>query len=122
MSGKRFGIVAGLVVIALAALTFAVVGCGSSSSPPSSSPSASSSSTAADQAHAQAALASLSALPTFKAAGPAFDAKTLMAGKSILSIPGTGTDPFYVQMNNGMKPTPPRQSAISSRCGTTRAS
>lgn len=102
MSGKRFGIVAGLVVIALAALTFAVVGCGSSSSPPSSSPSASSSSTAADQAHAQAALASLSALPTFKAPGPAFDAKTLMAGKSILSIPGTGTDPFYVQMNKGM--------------------
>ena len=26
-----------------------------------------------------------------------------MTGKSILSIPGTGSDPFYVQMDKGMK-------------------
>jgi ribose transport system substrate-binding protein len=26
-----------------------------------------------------------------------------MSGNSIMSIPGTGTDPFYVQINNGMK-------------------
>ena len=42
-------------------------------------------------------------MPTFEPAGPPFDAKAVMAGKSILSIPGTGSDPFYVQMNKGMK-------------------
>ena len=103
MSRKRFGVVVGLLLIALVALTFAAIGCGSSSSTSSSSPSAAASTAGADQAHAQAALAPLSAVPMFKAAGPAFDAKSVMAGKSILSIPGTGTDPFYVQMNKGMK-------------------
>ena len=103
MSRKRFGVIVGLLLIALVALTFAAIGCGSSSSTSSSSPSAAASMGGADQAHAQAALAPLSAVPTFKAPGPSFDAKSVMAGKSILSIPGTGTDPFYVQMNKGMK-------------------
>ncbi len=103
MNRKRFGVVAGLLLIALVALTFAAIGCGSSTSTSSSPPSASASTGGADQAHAQAALAPLSAVPTFNAPGPSFDAKSVMAGKSILSIPGTGTDPFYVQMNKGMK-------------------
>jgi ribose transport system substrate-binding protein len=45
----------------------------------------------------------MDAVPTFTAPGPAFNAKKAMAGKSILSIPGSGTDPFYVQIENGMK-------------------
>ena len=46
----------------------------------------------------------MTAVPTFVAPpGGPFDAKKVMAGKSIMSIPGTGTDPFYVQMENGMK-------------------
>jgi ribose transport system substrate-binding protein len=104
MSRKRFGTLA-VLMTALVVLALVAMGCGSSSSSSSStspSASASSSSTAADQAHAQQALAPLSAVPTFVAAGPAFNAKKVMAGKSILSIPGTGTDPFYVQMNKGM--------------------
>ena len=103
MNSKRFGIVALMVMVGLMIVAFAAVGCGSSSSSSSTSPAASSSAASgADQAHAQAALAPLSALPTFEAPGPAFDAKAVMAGKSIESIPGTGTDPFYVQMNKGM--------------------
>ena len=42
-------------------------------------------------------------VPTFAAPREPFDAKSVMAGKSVMSIPGTGTDPFYVQMENGMK-------------------
>ena len=101
MKSRRFAIMAGLLAIALAVLTFAVMGCGGSSTGTSAS-SSSSASTGANVAHAQAALAPLSAVPVFKAPGPAFDAKSVMSGKSILSIPGTGTDPFYVQMNKGM--------------------
>ena len=51
----------------------------------------------------QAALAGLSNVPKWKAPGPAFNAKAVMAGKSILSIPGSDTDPFYVQIENGMR-------------------
>jgi ribose transport system substrate-binding protein len=103
MSRKRFGTLAVLLAV-LVVTALVAAGCGSSSPSSSTSPSASgsASSTAANQAHAQQALAPLSAVPTFVAAGPAFDAKKVMAGKSILSIPGTGTDPFYVQMNKGM--------------------
>src|SRR5690606_28358805 len=40
-------------------------------------------------ATAQANLDKYTAIPEFIAAGPAFDAKTCMAGKKILSIPGS---------------------------------
>lgn len=104
MNSKKFGLWAVVLLIALVVVAFAAVGCGSSSSDSSSSPTAAASTGGgADQAHAQAALEGLDAVPTFEAPGPAFDAKSVMTGKSILSIPGTGTDPFYVQMNKGMK-------------------
>ena len=106
MSHKRSAKLVALLVVALVLLASAlvVIGCGSSSSSSSTSPSASASSgaQATNQAAAAAAYAGMSAVPTFKAPGPAFDAKAAMAGKSILSIPGTGTDPFYVQMEKGM--------------------
>ena len=73
-----------------------------------------------DQAHAQANLDGLEAIPEWESNGEPFDAKAVMAGKSILSIPGTGSDPFYQEVNRGM-PTPPRPWATSSRCGTIRA-
>ena len=55
-----------------------------------------------DQAHAQANLDGLEQVPTWIATGEPFDAKEIMAGKSILSIPGTGSDPFYQNVNQGM--------------------
>ena len=109
MSRRGYGRLALLLAGALAMLALVVVvaSCGSSPSPSTSpTPASSTSATAAggaDVAHATAALAGLDAVPTFKPAGAPFDAKAVMAGKSILSIPGTGTDPFYVQMNAGMK-------------------
>jgi ribose transport system substrate-binding protein len=109
MSHKRSAKLVALLVVALVLLAsaFVVIGCGSSSSSSSTSPAASASSGGAqttNQAAAAAAYAGMTAVPTFVAPpGGAFDAKKVMAGKSILSIPGTGTDPFYVQMENGMK-------------------
>jgi ribose transport system substrate-binding protein len=68
------------------------------------SPMASASTTraAANVAHAKAALAGLSNVPKWKAPGPAFNAKAVMKGKSILSIPGAESDPFYGQIETGM--------------------
>ncbi len=103
MKSKRLSMLAAVLVIGLLVVGAAAIGCGSSSPSSSTSPSAGASTGGADQAHAQAQLQGLDAVPTFKAPGPSFDAKSVMAGKSILSIPGTGTDPFYVQMNKGMK-------------------
>jgi ribose transport system substrate-binding protein len=104
MNTRRFGTFAIVLLVGLLVVAFAAIGCGGSSDD-AASPAASGSATTggADQAHAQEQLAPLSAMPTFEPAGPAFDAKTVMAGKSIQSIPGTGSDPFYVQMNKGMK-------------------
>ena len=57
----------------------------------------------ADQAHAQRQLTGLSAVPTFVPAGPAFDARKVMTGKSILSIPGPSNDPWYAHVLEGMQ-------------------
>ena len=57
----------------------------------------------ADQSHALAQLAPLYAVPKFVAPGPAFDAKKVMAGKSILSIPGPTSNPWYTQGLTAMK-------------------
>jgi ribose transport system substrate-binding protein len=110
MSRRGYAKLALIVVGALAMMALVIVaGCGSStSSSPSPTATASESASAstgtgADVAHATQALTGLDAVPTFKPAGDPFDAKKVMAGKAILSVPGTGTDPFYVQMNAGMK-------------------
>ena len=109
MSRKRYAKLGALLVVALLLLAVVAVaiGCGSSSSSSSTSPAASASSggaQATNQAAAAATYAGMTDVPTFVAPpGGPFDAKATMAGKSIMSIPGTGTDPFYVQMENGMK-------------------
>ena len=57
----------------------------------------------ADQGHARRQLAGLYAVPKFVAAGPSFDARKVMAGKSILSIPGPSNDPWYEHVLEGMQ-------------------
>ena len=57
----------------------------------------------ADQTHALKELAPLYAQPKFIAPGPAFDAKKVMAGKSIYRIAGPNSNPWYQQGFNGMK-------------------
>ena len=57
----------------------------------------------ADQTHALKELAPLYAQPKFIAPGPAFDAKKVMAGKSIYRIAGPDSNPWYQQGFNGMK-------------------
>jgi ribose transport system substrate-binding protein len=57
----------------------------------------------ANQTHARRQLEGLSAVPKFLAAGPPFDARKLMAGKSVLSIPGPSNDPWYDHVLEGMK-------------------
>lgn len=56
-----------------------------------------------NQDYARRQLAGLSAKPKFVAAGPAFDARKVMAGKSILSIPGASSNPWYDHALDGMK-------------------
>jgi len=48
-------------------------------------------------------LAKYSKLPTFTAPGPSFDAKKLMAGKTIFSIGVNNSDQFVQVLQNGMK-------------------
>ncbi|HVS33078.1 MAG TPA: sugar ABC transporter substrate-binding protein [Thermoanaerobaculia bacterium] len=57
----------------------------------------------ANQTYARQQLAGLSAVPKFIAAGPPFDARKVMAGKSILSIPGPSNDPWYEHVLEGMQ-------------------
>ncbi len=56
-----------------------------------------------DQQHAAAALGAVAGVPAFMAAGPAFDARKVMQGKSILSIPGPSSDPWYAHGLMGMR-------------------
>jgi ribose transport system substrate-binding protein len=53
-------------------------------------------------AMAQADLDKYTAIPTFTAPGEAFDAKGCMAGKKILSIPGSSSVPFLATINAAM--------------------
>ena len=103
MNRRHQGTLAAVLMIGLLIVAFAAIGCGGSTDNTASPAASGSAAAGADQAYAQQQLDGLDALPTFKAPGPAFDAKSVMAGKSIQSIPGTGSDPFYVQMNKGMQ-------------------
>lgn len=53
-------------------------------------------------ADAQAELDKYTAIPAFVAAGEPFDAKACMAGKSIMSIPGSSSVPFLQTINAAM--------------------
>lgn len=105
MKSRRIGMVALVVIVCLSLVAFAAVGCGDDEEA-TTSPSASASAggdQAANQAAAAAMYEGMTDMPTFVAPpGGPMDAKAIMQGKSIMSIPGTGTDPFYVQMENGM--------------------
>jgi len=105
MNSRRYGILALVVIVCLSMGAFAAVGCGGTTEETASpSASAAGGDQAANQAAAEAAYAGMTDMPTFVAPpGGPMDAKAIMAGKSMMSIPGTGTDPFYVQMENGMK-------------------
>ncbi len=52
---------------------------------------------------AKAILAAHATVPAFEAPGAAFDAKTCMAGKTVVSIPITNAVPFVVQLEKAMK-------------------
>ncbi len=105
MNSRRYGILALVVIVCLSMGAFAAVGCGGTTEETASpSASAAGGDQAANQAAAEAAYAGMTDMPTFVAPpGGPMDAKAIMAGKSMMSIPGTGTDPFYVQLENGMK-------------------
>ncbi len=103
MNRRRYGTFATVLMIGLLVAAFAAIGCGGSTDDTASTAASAPAAGGADQAYAQEQLNGLDALPTFEAPGPSFDAKAVMAGKSIQSIPGTGSDPFYVQMNKGMQ-------------------
>lgn len=75
----------GAFVILLVAAAFAGL---------SSQASATSSAAAPNIKAAQAQLSKYTGLPTFKAPGPAFNAKKLMKGKSMLAIPVLSANPF----------------------------
>jgi ribose transport system substrate-binding protein len=86
--------------IAVAVCGLAVLaGCGSSSS---TSTGASGSTAAASDssgvADATAQVKSFMGLPTFKAPGPKFDAKAIMAGKTIVGIPVISSNPFTTNL------------------------
>lgn len=51
---------------------------------------------------AESALASYRAIPTFTPPGPAFDARSCMKGKSILSVPASSAIPFLKTINTSM--------------------
>jgi ribose transport system substrate-binding protein len=55
-----------------------------------------------DLAHAQAVIAAHSEIPDFVPPGPPFDARTCMAGKSLLSIPTSSAIPFLDGIENSM--------------------
>lgn len=59
-------------------------------------------SVAAGVAHARAQIALYSKLPTFKAPGPSFNARKLMHGKMIFSIPLDSSDQFDQVLESGM--------------------
>jgi ribose transport system substrate-binding protein len=95
--------IAGLALVLCSATLLAA--CGSSDSDSSTSSSGSTSASAASTgssdsgvAAAAADLKPFQALPTFKAPGPAFDAKKVMAGKTILAIPVISSNPFTTNL------------------------
>ncbi|WP_186526257.1 sugar ABC transporter substrate-binding protein [Leekyejoonella antrihumi] len=104
------------LVASAVATTMAVAACSSGSGSPSSGSSGSSGSPASqagsgsgsaaagvDLSYVNAQLTKYGKLPTFTAPGPSFDAKKLMAGKTIYSIGVNNSDQFVQVLQNGMK-------------------
>ena len=93
MNRRRYGTLATVLMIGLLVVAFAAIGCGGSTNNTASPAASASAAGGADQAYAQEQLNGLDALPTFEAPGPAFDAKAVMAGKSIHEHPRHGQRP-----------------------------
>lgn len=90
-----------------AAWMLAVVSCGASSGSNTSSArgsSPSSSGGGANLSYVHSQLTKYGQPPTFTPPGPAFDAKKLMAGKTIFSIGVNNSDQFVQVLQDGMKP------------------
>ncbi len=89
------------------ACIFAVAACGGSSGSNTASQKGTtpaSSSGGANLSYVHSQLAKYSQPPTFTPPGPAFDAKKLMAGKTIFSIGVNNSDQFVQVLQDGMKP------------------
>ncbi len=86
-----------LVAAGLAAV-LAASGCGSSTTKSTSS---GGSSSGANLSYVRGQLAAYGQLPTFKAPGPPFDAKKVMAGKSVFSVPVNSADQFVQVLEQG---------------------
>jgi ribose transport system substrate-binding protein len=109
MSGKRCASVV-LSVLLCVLLAGLMVGCGGSTATTAASQTTTTGASgttvasggAADLAYAQAQVAKYQQLPTWVEPGPAFDAKTLMAGKSLLLVPASSAVPFVQTIADSM--------------------
>lgn len=89
-------------VAAFGCVLMAVSACSSSGSSPSH-PGTGSAASGVKLSYVDGQLAKYGKPPTFTAPGPSFDAKKLMAGKSIFSIGVNNSDQFVQVLQNGMK-------------------
>lgn len=94
-------------VLLASAMTMAACGssgsksAGAGSSSGSSTSGSSGGSSSANLSYVKGQLADYSKIPTFQAPGPAFDAKKVMAGKTIFSIPVNSADQFVQVLETG---------------------
>jgi len=89
---------------AAAGAMLAVAGCGSSSDTSSTPASgADSGGSGSAVAAAQKEIDAFRGVPSFEAPGKAFDAKSAVAGKTILDIPASSSIPFVQTMGKGVK-------------------
>lgn len=91
-----------VTLAALACVLMAVSACSSSKSSPSQKDSGTGSS-GVNLSYVNGQLAKYGKLPTFTPPGPSFDAKKLMAGKTIFSIGVNNADQFVEVLQDGMK-------------------
>lgn len=92
-----------VLAVASAVACMTVVGACSSSGGSQQSGSTSTGSAGVDLAYVNGQLAKYGKLPTFTPPGPAFDAKKLLAGKTIFSIGVNNSDQFVQVLQGGMK-------------------
>ena len=86
-------------IAASALVALALAGCGGDEE--TAAPAAGA--TKAGIEHAKAEIAKYRAVPEFQPPGPAFDAREVVAGKTLLSIPASSSIPFVQTIQDGMK-------------------